>query len=205
MCSTCIKKLQPLFYQRCLYCKKPSIHGFTHPPCRKKEGVDGVVSLFLYNDILKKFIKGLKYSLATAAYGDLLFLVGAFGKEELLFYQTKKHLYLQPIPLSPEKQKTRGFNQAALVSKIIAHLVPLSQVDALERSTNSPPQAQTASSGKRKENVKGAFRIKKGGNPPNEIILIDDVVTTGATVWEAAKTLKKGGAQKVYVFSVAKG
>ncbi|MBI4974076.1 ComF family protein [Candidatus Roizmanbacteria bacterium] len=205
ICPSCEKQLHPIEKQPCIYCNKPSLYGLTHPKCRRHEGVDGFVSLFHYDNLLKKIIKGIKYSFVTAAQNDLFYLIAKYGQDPLIYYKKRKNLFIQPVPLSEEKQRTRGFNQAKIIGGVLSFLTNIKSAELIKRQKNTEIQAKIKDRRKRRENMRGAFSLNKEQIGIKEILLVDDVVTSGSTVKEAAKILKIGGAKKVYVFSVAKG
>ena len=205
ICPSCEKQLRPIEKQACIYCNKPSLYGLTHPKCRRREEVDGCISLFHYDNLLKKIIKGIKYSFVTAAQNDLFYLMAKHGQEPLIYYKKRCDLFIQPIPLSEEKQRSRGFNQAKIIAGTLSFLTKIKQAGLIKRHKNTEIQAKIKEKRKRRENMKGAFSLSSKQIGTKEILLVDDVVTSGSTVKEAAKTLKRGGVEKVYVFSVAKG
>lgn len=205
ICPACEKLLRPIEKQVCLYCNKPSLYGLTHPGCRRDEGVDGHVSLFHYDNLLKKIIKGIKYSFVTAARNDLFYLVAKHGQGHLIYYKKSSELFIQPIPLSKEKEQARGFNQASMIARAISFLTGIRQVEVIRRHKNTEIQAKIKDKQKRRENMRGAFSFIRGAPGAKEILLVDDVVTSGSTVKEAVKTLKKSRVKKIFVFSVAKG
>lgn len=205
VCPICEDLLHPIEKQTCLYCNKPSLYGLTHPACRRHEGVDGHTSLFHYDNLLKKIIKGIKYLFVTTAQNDLFYLVAKHGQGPLIYYKKSPELFIQPIPLSKEKEQSRGFNQASMIARAVSFLTGIKQVEVIGRHKNTEIQAKIKDKQKRRKNMSGAFSLIGAEPGAREILLVDDVVTTGATVKEAAKTLKKGGVEKVYVFSVAKG
>jgi ComF family protein len=109
---------------------------------------------------------------------------------------------LIPVPLHPKRLKQRGFNQALLLARAFPQ-VPVSR-EALVRLRNTTPQVELKPK-ERRDNVKGAFAVSdpaqvKGKN----VLLIDDVYTTGATVAECAKVLRRAGAMQVEVLTVAR-
>lgn len=112
---------------------------------------------------------------------------------------------LIPVPLHIKRLKERGFNQAVLLSKEIkrAHSIPI-EMFGLKRIRATRPQVLLKEK-ERMLNVKGAFAVK---NPANikgrKVLLIDDVFTTGATVNECAKVLKKAGAERIDVLTLAR-
>ena len=110
-----------------------------------------------------------------------------------------------PIPLHPNRERERGFNQAKLLAEITARHFNLPLIDGLKRIKNNEPQAKMKNSEKRTKNISGCFEIK---NPEfikrKNIILIDDVFTSGTTMNEAVKILKKNGAGKIIALVLAK-
>ncbi len=206
VCKTCEGMLSPSVWDICFYCQKPSFLGFTHPACKKPYGVDQFVFLYRYNTYLKKIIKGIKYRLVTQATREfyLLMCKEIVRKKIKIIHLWKEGDYiLNPIPLSVKRQRKRGFNQSLLFGSMFSSHFGLSLVECFERVKDTIPQAQLEAK-KRKSNIGGVFYIKEKVVEKN-IILFDDVVTTGSTVKEAAEVLKKAGVKKVSVFSIAKG
>jgi predicted amidophosphoribosyltransferase len=110
-----------------------------------------------------------------------------------------------PVPLHPRRERERGFNQAKILAEIVAHHFNLTLIEALKRIKNTKPQAKIKDIEKRMQNIFNCFAIKspeaiQGKN----IILIDDVFTSGATINEAVKVLKQNGAKKVIALVLAK-
>ena len=111
-----------------------------------------------------------------------------------------------PVPLSPAKFRKREYNQSALLAKSLAKRIGAPCLPRLlERVRNTPTQTHLTVTG-RKHNVKGAFGVP---NPSairaRTILVIDDVMTTGATLGEVAATLKAAGAWRVWALAVARG
>lgn len=109
------------------------------------------------------------------------------------------------IPLSRRRLKKRGYDQAELLARLIAKRQGLDCIRLLKKLRDNPPQSGTGSPEKRKANVKGIYScIKPELVKDRTILLIDDIVTTGATLSEAAGMLKKAGASAVYCAAVAR-
>lgn len=110
-----------------------------------------------------------------------------------------------PIPLHPNRKRQRGFNQAQLLAETIACHFKLPLINELKRIKDNKPQAKTKNFEERERNILNCFEIK---NPEmiqgKNIILIDDVFTSGATINEAAKILKENGAKKIIALVLAK-
>lgn len=204
LCPSCLKKLEPIKEDVCLYCKKASVFGLTHINCKNKLNADGLVTIYHYNPILKKIIKNIKYRLATEVWGDFCKSISPGTIDKLGLYKSLSgNFVIQPIPLSKIKYNERGFNQAKFISIYFQKILHFPIVDLLIRGKELSSQAQLKNKKTRYLNTKGVFTSLQC--PYSNIILIDDVVTSGSTVAEAAKTLKMAGAKKVYVLALAKG
>lgn len=151
---------------------------------------------------LSGLIKILKFNAVPAAAKIL-------GQWLLLFWQGQAvfkspQLLVIPIPLSARRQKWRGFNQAEIIARYLAnnfnYQLSLDLIKIKETKAQSRLSAK-----KRINNLNGAF--KWSGEIPiaKDILLIDDVITTGATLEEAARVLKAAGAKMVIGLAVAKG
>ncbi|MCX7955541.1 MAG: ComF family protein [Patescibacteria group bacterium] len=208
ICLKCQKKLLYINFQKCFYCQKISLYNLTHYNCLKNFYIDQVGSVFYYNDFLKKIIKNIKYRFVKEALDELLKLINPLNISFLEFYKKiSSDIFIQPIPLHKNKLKERGFNQACSISLYLNRLLNFPIIDFLERVKETKNQAQIEKRQERYLNTKGAFRLKKQIDnnllKNKRIILVDDVITTGYTVNEAAKVLKKSGVLKVYCFTLA--
>ena len=112
-----------------------------------------------------------------------------------------------PIPLAKKRMHERGFNQSLLISKKISKLSSgnlILEKDVLIKPKDTEHQARIENRNERLKNIVGSFRVINEEKIKNRnIILIDDVTTTGATLGEAKKVLKQAGARKVIAFTVA--
>ncbi|MEK7555309.1 MAG: ComF family protein [Patescibacteria group bacterium] len=118
-----------------------------------------------------------------------------------------KSFIIIPIPLHPQRKRERGFNQAELLAKFVSDNLNLEMIDGLKRIKNTEPQSKSKNRESRLKNISGCFKI----NPLAEInvknkniILVDDVFTSGATMNEAIKILKSNGAKKIIALVLAK-
>lgn len=119
-------------------------------------------------------------------------------KIDLLTYD-----FLVPVPLHPARMRERGYNQSQLIAATLAESLPLTVNTQLKRSRHTPYQAR-CSQNQRWTNISGAFRIKHPEQfKKSSILIIDDLMTTGATVSEAARTLKEAGAYRVDALTLA--
>jgi ComF family protein len=112
--------------------------------------------------------------------------------------------YIAAVPLHPKRRRERGFNQSELLAQELAQRIAIPYLQVLKRVRYTPPQVGLTDS-QRKANIRHAFRC----NNPQQIVkrrilLIDDVMTTGATVAGAAQTLIEAGAGSVSVLTAAR-
>lgn len=155
------------------------------------------------NEMVQKLIWNLKYNRQTIAAYPLVEILNKYLNS--LNFDFKNHIII-PIPLSSQRERQRGFNQSQEIAKLLSLKTGLKIIDeALVRTKNTKPQTETMDWNERKINIEGCFKIK---NPDlikkQKIILLDDVSTSGATLTEAAKTLKIAGAKKIIGLVVAK-
>lgn len=204
LCPSCLKKLEPVKLDVCLYCKKPSLIGLTHVNCGNKLNIDGMITIYRYNPMLKIIIKNIKYRLAVQVWNDFYKMISPDVISKLDCYKNlPSDLVIQPIPLSKNRFNERGFNQASFIGEFFQKFLHYPIVNLLSRNTEVPAQAQIKNKKGRYLNTKGIFTATQGVNP--NVILVDDIITSGSTVKEAAKILKKFGAKKVYVLALAMG
>lgn len=106
---------------------------------------------------------------------------------------------LVPVPLHPRRLRARGYNQAALLAKELGKLMNLPVImDCLIRVKEAKPQVRTTTVKERRENVTGAFVCRGDKINGKQIILIDDVCTSGATLEACATALKNNGAISIW-------
>jgi ComF family protein len=112
---------------------------------------------------------------------------------------------LLPVPLHPRKLREREFNQSLVLTRVLAGLWRMPWFpDLLIRTRDTPPQVELKHP-ERVRNMKGAFALKRGAAVEGKRwILIDDVMTSGATLNECSRVLKRGGAEKVYAVTLAR-
>lgn len=119
---------------------------------------------------------------------------------------TLSEFNLLPIPLSPERERERGYNQAELLAQVVARRTdcPLTK-NWLIRPRHRNAQSLAKSHAERTANIAGCFAVKDPTAVNNQnIILVDDVATSGATLAEAARTLRRAGAKKIIALVVAR-
>jgi len=157
-----------------------------------------VLACFAYDGAVKELIHNFKYK-------DVSSLADSFALEISELLKDCKDYVVCPVPLSSSRKRWRGFNQSEIIARKLSQKTGLCFGEFLGRGKSRFTQVQAGSKQKRKQNIKGVFYLKKEGEVPKNIILVDDVVTSGATVEEATKVLKRAGAEKVVVTAVAMG
>lgn len=110
---------------------------------------------------------------------------------------------VMPVPLHKARLRTRGFNQTLELYRTLNQQSPLVLFDQVKRIKNTKHQTQVKGD-QREQNLQGAFETKAGVSVPRHIVILDDVITTGATTNTLARLLKEAGAETVSVWAVAR-
>lgn len=190
-------------------CNRLTWNGLTHPKCITRWGIDGSFSALVYTSVVKKLIFAFKYKPYISDLHTLLgelFYEGIIQNETFMKKITSQSFFL-PIPLHTEKMRKRGYNHAALLADEIGDKMGIKIIEELVRTRRTDSQFLLKKED-REENVRDAFIVKKEREnilKNTKIFIVDDLVTTGATMKEAAKVLKKAGAKEVYSLTLAHG
>jgi len=212
ICQSCWNEVKWLKPPYCPKCSKPlsssvisqEFPSFVCLDCQRNHFYFKKVFVpVLYEGVMKEAIHFFKYQ------GKMGVLRGM--KRVMEIYFAHNHLpfslfdLVVPIPLHRTRLRERGFNQAELLARIVAEHFSIALVkNSLKRVKLTRSQTDLSETERRK-NVKGAFQARdKMIFRDKEILLVDDVYTTGATVGEAARVLKKAGAKDIYVFTLAR-
>ncbi len=163
---------------------------------------DGARANGLYRGLLREVIHRFKYQGQTFLARPLAQMLTAPGKELVSFHKTE---VIIPVPLHHLRLRHRGFNQAALLANRLGSNLRISvDYSSLTRSRWTEPQAGLSRK-QRAANVKGAFNVKGSEKVRGiNVLLIDDVLTTGETVNQCVLVLKNAGASQVAVLTVAR-
>jgi ComF family protein len=167
--------------------------------CRqKKYAFERARAVFCYNDKIGKLIHSLKFSGKKTGLSTMAVLAQNSSLADL-----SSPDIIVPVPLHPLKLKGRGFNQSLLLAQVFFPDQKAKIHHCLVRSRHTRPQTGLKGDERRK-NVVGAFLVRETERVQGKkICLVDDVFTTGTTVNECAKTLKKAGAASVEVATLA--
>jgi ComF family protein len=207
-CSNCWQKLQFITDPKCKICSHPfefkvsddltCAQCLSYPPA-----YDKAITIFRYNEIIKKIISQFKYRDAT-------YIAKKLAK--LLFNKSCSELenidFIVAVPLHKKRLRQRKFNQSLLLCRAMLRYAPQTKFypDFLLRIKNTKAQVELRKK-PRQKNLKNAFDLNKKYREivkGKSFLLLDDVITTGATLHNCAKILKKSGAKKVTILTVAK-
>jgi len=161
--------------------------------------ITGTVAPFRYDPPVSESIHQLKYHRSLAHGRDLgLLLAGELERGAL-----ERPEALVPVPLHWRRQFRRGFNQSLEIARPISgHLGIPVRMDIVARRSHTTPQVGLRPA-RRRRNTRGAFRVR-GQGVPGCVAIVDDVVTSGATVFELARCLRRAGARDIYVWAAAR-
>lgn len=190
LCRECATALQRAGETQCPQCASPTPGGKVCGAClARPPAFDATTAVFRYRYPLDRLVQALKYGHRLAG-ADFL---GAALRDE---YAGPRPDLLLPVPLSARRLAERGFNQAVELSRPLARRLGMEmELDAVRRAVDTPPQAGLRWKD-RAQNMRHAFecRLDLAGR---SVLVVDDVMTTGATLGELAATLRAAGAARV--------
>jgi competence protein ComFC len=195
------------YIPKCVCCGvEKGVDDYLCPRCAKElealaageSDLDGIkaISLYNYDGPVKSLIAGYKYSgrkWLSRFMGDAM-----AGRLRSLPYKID---CVCNVPLHIKRRKSRGFDQSEEIAKRISVVTDIPYISALRRVRNTKTQTKL-SEAQRRENIKGAF--ESAANVSGNALLIDDVLTTGATALECTAVLKEAGAGNVYIMTFAR-
>lgn len=209
LCDRCAETLPALASAQCPVCKARIPSGKVCSPCRAKARLSYfVAATSLDYPLAQRAVWTLKYNFVAslaAPLGRLLAqaLTATIPQEKI------RGSTVVPMPLSRRRQNWRGFNQADAISRVVADTLDIAIAPTreawLQRIKERKEQAKLNFE-ERLENINGAFVVPRAAPVSGtRIILIDDVLTSGATMFEAARTLREAGVKEVLGAVVARG
>ena len=205
--------LNLLFPPRCVLCRKVlgknetdlCRHCRTHAPefIKTKRNIPFVArwtALWYYKDDVRASIHRFKFGSArhyAAIYGRMLsmrLLDTPFADFDIISW----------VPVGPLRKLRRGYDQSYLLAEAVSQELGAKPVQVLRKVRNTPPQSGIPDAAKRRANVRNAYKVTDPLSIAGKrILLLDDVITTGATCSECAKTLLTAGAKEVFCAAVA--
>lgn len=210
LCLSCRNDIAWIDSSFCYSCGIPAEIDYDYPTdefecslCRRHPfHFDRARSLGYYQSVLKQLIHHFKYSRQLGVMKEINPLIEKYFRNS---NEDWADVCVSHIPLHFKKMKERGFDQAFLIARQVATVLGAPMAAGLLRRVKAiPPQAKM-SRGERVKNVAGAFEVNRPDQVQGgKILLVDDVLTTGSTVNEASKILKRAGAETVFVFTLAR-
>jgi len=198
ICSTCWSKVKRYRGPSCRFCGIPfsSEYSKVCGQCLKKPPpFSTVITYGLYEGVLAEAINQLKFHGVKRLSKPLGALLQSLNLPRVDF--------IMPVPLSLKSLRERGYNQSLLIARVISKSVKVPLIiDALLKKKETSPQIGLSAK-ERLSNLKNAFEVK-GDIKGLRLLLVDDVMTTGATVTECSKQLIKAGAKEVIVLTLAR-
>ena len=201
LCPNCQAKINYICGNLCTICGLPLLdrRGLCSLCKGSPPPYDGLRSLAKYEGVIRDCIHALKYE-NNQSLGDY------FSQELIEIIQREKWVLdiVIPVPLSPFRRKTRGYNQSALLARPLAMRLSLDyRPFGLKRIRNTQSQVEL-SAAERRLNVRGAFEAVPEIVAGKGVLLVDDVTTTGSTIEECTKALKIAGTSEVYCLTLAR-
>lgn len=199
--------LDALFPRFCLDCKSEG--SLLCSSC--KEGFSDFLSYkggphaasFAYgNPVVRNLIKAWKYDFDHSAFLTIEGL--AIRKIESLLSHIPKDAVIVALPLSDRRLLERGFNQADQIARMVEQHLGLSRANILKRSHRSGHQAERTEEERKTAMADSPFTFS-AKTIPKQVLLVDDVWTTGATLTAAEKVLRAAGVEEVYFYTLAQG
>jgi competence protein ComFC len=214
LCKPCREDLPRLAHPYCSICGEHFDGvvepGFKCPNCHERKlNFDFARPALAHDPRAMSLIHDLKYRRHLHLAAELGGLAAEAFDDERLERAVRLQWPLIPVPLHPGRLRSRLFNQADEVAQVVGRIRGLQVLPALKRTRRTETQTRLTRH-QRLANLRGAFAFTRSGQrfaekKPAGAILIDDVFTTGATVDECARVLRRGGVQKVIVVTVMRG
>jgi ComF family protein len=208
LCPQCRAGLPRLKQPFCCRCSRPFdgaiVEPFSCPNCADREfAFDFAVSCYQARDLVRELVHRLKYGREFHLRKILAsWLVEGFGDSR---FQGRTVDALVPVPLHPVRQRERGYNQSEAIAELAAKLIDRPPHLCLRRIRYTETQTRFDRN-ERIQNLRNAFALRKSTSVHNQnLVLIDDVLTTGSTLHECAQTLLDAGAASVCAVTVARG
>lgn len=203
-CQNCLQKIKiynNLFCPKC-YNRLTNINNKCHP---QEKFILGAATE--YNNITEQAIHLLKFQFASCVAKPISFILIKYFENILKYNNINiSNFIVIPIPISKKRLKFRGFNQSEIIAEYFTKYFNLKlEKNILLRIKHSKSQSEIKNIEERKSNVLNCFEIKNKKYIQNKnIILIDDIITTGSTIKEAVKILKNNKVKKIIALTVCK-
>lgn len=211
-CKKCIGELENVGVFYCPTCHLKNSNGQPCQRCQAATILNGVAAFFDYEEksVVGQLIRQFKYNFAYDIVDAWQEIIDIYLLKILADQKINTNFFtIIPVPLYVSRQRERGFNQAQLIAELVYEKLKVNnwnvnlEISALKRQKATKQQAKLNREDRLK-NLKDAFVWQSPVACGKNIILIDDVYTSGSTMQECAKVLKRAGAQKVYGLVLAR-
>ena len=203
LCPACLASVVRVAEPWCSRCGLPLESPASRcPDCsRSLPGFDACRAVFVYAGAAKDLVLSLKHGAAF----ELAWPLGRLMAATAVVTGLARVDLVVPVPVTPVRARVRGYNQAALLARAVGKSLGVAAgMRALRRVLDPGPQGHHSRE-ERRARVRGCFEVSRGAEVDGRrVLLIDDVVTTGATASECARVLKEAGASFVGVLAVAR-
>lgn len=207
-CDRCFDKTHLEAEWDCLICERYPSDRLICDGCRRLVSLNGLVVAGHHQDELRAALHGLKYQFVRDLAKPLSHLLVSAMEANVEFQQAldlSDRVVLIPIPLHKKRLRWRGFNQTKLLAQELLHHFPWMELNLdLFRSVDTKTQMQLERS-ERMKNVEGIFSYRGPSLAGKLILILDDVVTSGATVLAAAEALRHQEPQAIWGVALAHG
>ena len=198
-CEDCLKKIEKIGENKCEHCGRitPYKTGYCDSCVDKNINFDIARSVYCYSQPLSYLIQNFKYD-------NFKYHAEFFAKEMFDLYNREGFNcdFVTFVPMSEKRLSKRGYNHAKLLAEEFSNLSNLEVIECLEKTRETENQANLSYQ-ERVKNLQGSFKADKRLVKDKSVLLIDDVLTTGSTTDVVSRVLKKAGARKVSVLTVA--
>ena len=201
LCPACREAMPRALPPRCPLCWQPERRGEMCGRCAQgRPAFEAARSLCVYQGPVREAVHALKYNHLSALARPMGEIMAAYVEAEALPVDM-----VVPVPLFGRRRRLRGYNQSALLAREVARLCGLPLAErGLARRRDTPPQARSVDAEARRRNVAGAFAAAPRRVEGRRVLLIDDVMTTGATLDACAQALRQAGAASVWALTFAR-
>lgn len=202
ICPQCETMLHPIGHPRCFKCGKPVEKGEYCRDCQKRKHMfEQGRGIFVYDSSMRRSVTRYKYY-GCREYGD--FYAKAMYRYAKMELREWKPDLIVPVPVHRSKERMRGFNQAAYLAERISRYTGIPADMGLVQKNIKTKSQKKLNALQRRKNLEKAFCVT-GDVRGKDILVIDDVYTTGSTIDAMASCLKKKGAENVYFLTVCIG
>lgn len=202
ICPQCGTMLHPIGHPRCFKCGKPVEKGEFCRDCQKRKHMfEQGRGIFVYDSSMRRSVTRYKYY-GCREYGD--FYAKAMYRYAKMELREWKPDLIVPVPVHRSKERMRGFNQAAYLAERISRYTGIPADMGLVQKNIKTKSQKKLNALQRRKNLEKAFCVT-GDVRGKDILVIDDVYTTGSTIDAMASCLKKKGAENVYFLTVCIG